>query len=224
MRLKFNCSPKFDQKVNIPTRLQVDNICKELEQLILDKIFLTDNFIDLVGNFISHRFKVDVLHAVSAQVNFGDIDITAHYNSDKDENCKISIELILITNPYDQYLIFDKELFDQFSIRLADTLAHELIHMRQSRARDYKHIEYKNNEELQTDSEYLSNPDEIDAFAYGIAVELKNLPNPLKKLSNPKTITIKDSANLWTYVKTFSNDDTNTILKKLYKKIYKYLT
>jgi len=226
MLQQFNCSPKFDQKVKIPTRSQIRNICKDLDTLVIDRIFPVNTFIELVGNFISHRFRVNVLHAIASQVDPGEVDINAHYDSERDDSCNIPIDLILVTNPQDLCVIFDREEFDVFVTHLADTLAHELIHMRQSRARNHLQLEYKivDSDALDFTATYLKDPDEIDAFAYGIAVELKDLPNHFKLLTNPKNITVKDSPNLWVYINTFSKEKNNVTLKKLFKKIYKYLT
>lgn len=226
MLLKFNCTPKFDQKVKIPSRTQVQRICKDLEKEIIDIVLPIDEFIDTVGNFIVHRFRVNVLHAESLQVELGEININAHYDSESDDICRIAINLVLVTHPRDGVYLYDRKAFDQLIINLADTLAHELIHMKQSRARNHLNFDSKIKDDRTqfNNAEYLSEPDEIDAFAYGIATDLKALSNPIKRLSDPKSITMNDSANLWVYINTFSKDLNSVTLKKLYKKIYKYLT
>jgi hypothetical protein len=70
----------------------------------------------------------------------------------------------------------------------------------------------------------LSDPDEIDAYAYNIATELREHPNPLSKIRNPAAVSVNDSINLWAYIQAFSKDLNNPVVKKLLKKVYKNLT
>lgn len=226
MPSKFNCAPKFDQKVKIPTRTDVKDVFKRLEPKVLDQIFQVDDLIKLLGSFISNKFIVNVLHQRALEVEVGDIIIAANYDYTEDEFCKIAIELILVTHRQDEYILVDRELFDNFVLRVADSLAHELTHMRQYRARDFVDLNYKSVDDLDVDDReliYLSDPDEIDAYAVNIAAELNDLPNPLEKLARPSTVTIDQSLNLWVYMSQFGTID-NPVVKRLLKKVYKRLT
>jgi len=69
----------------------------------------------------------------------------------------------------------------------------------------------------------LSDPDEIDAYAFNIAQELKVHPNPVQKLNQIKDIKLEDSINLWAYVQTFDKNPDHPVIKRLLKKIYKNL-
>jgi len=223
---KLNCSPKFDVRVEIPCREQIYDICNDIKPKIIDQVFEVEKLVDLAGNFISRRFRVDTLHAKALEVEQGELNINAFYDPEKDERGKVSIELVIVTNPSDKYIILDEELFNLFIKHLADSLAHELIHMRQARSRDFLNVTHRarQNTDLDESIQYLSDPDEIDAYAYNIATELRDHPNPIQKILNPKTIAIQDSANLWAYIQTFHKNLDNPVLKKLLKKIYKYLS
>jgi hypothetical protein len=98
--------------------------------------------------------------------------------------------------------------------------------MQQSRARDFLLVEHRSKRSIAIDENllYLSNPDEIAAYAYNIATELKEHDNPIQKLRNPKAVTIVDSVNLWAYINAFAQNLSNPVVKKLLKKVYKYLT
>jgi hypothetical protein len=223
---KFNCSPKLAAPVEIPTREQVREVCLDIKQQVVDRVFPINDVVDLVGHFIARRFRVNVMHAQAWEVEPTELNLNAFYDPDRDERKKISIELVLVTNPNDKHLILDQGGWDLFVNRLADTLAHELIHMRQSRSRDFLEIEQSLNRRTVVDENlaYLSNPDEIDAYAYNIATELKEHPNPLQKILNPKTVRVSDSINLWAYVNAFAQNISDPILQRLLKKIYKHLT
>ena len=223
---KFNCSPKLGAQIEIPSREQIRNVCVDLEQDIIDQVFSVDDLIDRVGHFVARAFRVNVLHAKALEVEASEVNINAFYDSECDERKKISIELVFVTNPNDDYLILDQDLWTLFINRLADSLAHELIHMRQTRARDFVVVEHRFKSKIALDENlvYLSDPDEIDAYAFNIATELREHQNPLSKILNPAAVSINDSINLWAYIQAFSKDLKNPVVKKLLKKVYKNLT
>jgi hypothetical protein len=223
---KFNCAPKIHELVELPTREQVRDICNDLKLEIVDHVFSINDIVDRVGHFIAKRFKVSVLHAQAWEVEPAELNLNAFYDPERDEKQKSSIELILVTNPNDKHLILDNELWELFVNRLADSLAHELIHMYQARARNFLYVEHQARRNIQIDENlvYLSDPDEIDAYAYNIATELREHPNPLSKLVNPAAVSVNDSINLWAYLQAFSKDLKNPVVKKLLKKVYKNLT
>jgi len=221
---KFNCAPNIDSPVVIPTRLDIHQVCKSYKGKVVEQVFPVNDLIDLVGRFIARKFRVNVLHTSALEVDQNDINISAYYDADLDEQGRVSIELVLITNPVDEYLIIDTETWDVFINRLADSLAHELIHMRQSRARDFQSVEPRRKHIYNLDEavQYLADPDEIDAYAHNIAVELKEHTNPIQSLQNVQTLSTKESVNLWAYVNTFPPN--HPVVKKLLKKVYKLLT
>jgi hypothetical protein len=223
---KFNCSPKLHEHIELPTREQVREICSYLEPKVLNQVFLTDDLVDLVGHFIARKFRVSVLHAKALEVEFTELNINANYDPDRDQLGKSSIELIIVTNPSDNQFILDKPLWDLFVNRLADSLAHELIHMHQSRIRDFITVEYKipYTSHIDENLVYLSDPDEVDAYAYNIAAELREHPNPLEIFYNPAAVSVNDSINLWAYMQAFSKDIEHPTIKQLLKKVYKHLT
>jgi hypothetical protein len=223
---KFNCAPALDDAVELPTREQVHSICQSLKGKIVSQVFSIDDLVYSIGKFVSRKFRVNVLHANAWEVEPTELNINAFYDPECDELGKPSIELILVTNPNDQYLILDEELWTLFVNRLADSLAHELIHMRQARARDFIFVEHRAYREMEIDENltYLSDLDEIDAYAYNIATELKEHPNPLSKLDNPVAVSVNDSINLWAYMQAFSKDMKTPPIKRLLKKVYKHLT
>lgn len=223
---KFNCSPKFDQVVKLPSRDIIKNIFEDFSDKFLDQVYSKDEFIKNLAKIIADRFHVNVLHAEAVEVDVNDVGINGYYDADDDEQCKIAIEVVLVTNPNSKFILFDQEKYATFAINLADVLAHELLHMRQYRARDFIPIDHCPDKYVDLDKEllYLSNPDEIDAYAYNIADELRVHPNPMKKLSNLKEITLRDSINLWAYLNAFSYDFSSPSIKRLLKKVYKYLS
>lgn len=223
---KFNCAPALDDAVELPTREQVREICQQLEPKVVDQVFLINDLVDLIGRFVSRKFRVTTLHAQAFEVELTELNINAFYDPERDELGKNSVELVLVTNPNDRHLILDRALWNLFVNRLADSLAHELIHMRQARSRDFLFVESRAYREMEIDENlsYLSDLDEIDAYAYNIATELREHANPLSRLANPAAVSVNDSINLWAYLQAFSKDLKNPAIKRLLKKVYKHLT
>ena len=223
---KFNCAPALGDVVELPTREQVREICQQLEPKVVDQVFPINDLVDLIGRFISRKFRVSTLHAHAHEVELTELNINAFYDPERDELGRNSVELVLVTNPNDRHLILDQPLWNLFVNRLADSLAHELIHMRQARSRDFLFVESRAYREMEIDENltYLSDLDEIDAYAYNIATELREHPNPLSKLDNPAAVSVNDSINLWAYMQAFSKDMKTPPIKRLLKKVYKHLT
>ena len=227
---KFNCCPKLDKPVVVPTRKEILEIMDEIQPFIVNQFMSVDELIQDLGVFLGKRFNIDVKHAEAAQVDQNDIDLNGFYDGGLDEAGDIPIEIYLVTNPMQDVMLIDAEQFNIISRRIADTLSHEVIHMHQYRARDFLEVEKIEYTEFEDEEEenrwYLSSPDEINAYAYNIANELldkHNYPQVLEKLNKVKDISIEDSINLWAYVQAFSKDVNHPVLKRLIKKVYKSL-
>lgn len=227
---KFNFCPTIKQNIFIPSRNNLLSILEDLSNEVVDTILPLDELVDKVGFFISDRFRVDVMHAVSLNSVPGGMMINAEYDQEKDEDNKVSIQIILVTYPTDKSFLWDRSQFDYIIKQIADTLIHESAHMKQCRARDFEEYFFEKND-FDSDKEeaqyYLGSDDEIDAYAYNIASELLDQRSFLQAnslLSNPKAITLDISSTLWTYMNTFDHNINNPVIKKIIKKAYKHLT
>lgn len=230
---KFNCCPKLDKPVLIPTRKEILEILDEIKPSIINRFYSVDELVQDLGLFIGRKFNIDVKHAEASQVDQNDIDFNGFYDGGLDEVGDTAIEIYLITNPMQDVMILDESQFDIIARRIADTISHEVIHMSQYRARDFLEVErwefvsYEDEDEYDEEEEnrwYLSCPDEINAYAYNIANELldrHDLPKVMEKLNNIKEISIEDSINLWAYVNTFYKDTNHPVMKRLIKRVYK---
>lgn len=90
-----------------------------------------------------------------------------YYDPEEDRANECPIELI-ITHNFDSDILWYPSHSTQLLVQIFDTTVHELRHMRQYRKRKFKaSVARGNNHE-----EYLSDPDEIDAYSISIATEL----------------------------------------------------
>lgn len=223
---KFNCSPKLGSEFSVPTRNDLLPIIHEISPEIVDTVIGTYELILKLGTHLGKRFRVHVSHVENPLIVRNELDANGVYDQEDDERGKISISLYLITNPFNQTLLWDQETFDRVAKRIADCLIHELTHLHQARSREFLNVSAHHTGQ-ETDEEeaqsYLSEFDEIDAYAHNIAEELLELEigDVHECLEHPSKVKLETSPNLWGYINTFNKDMLNPVIKRLLKKIYK---
>lgn len=146
-----------------------------------------------------------------------------YYDAEDDKNGDCPIELI-ITHNFPKDTVWYPELSKNLLIQVFDTVVHELKHRRQYRKRNYKHgIGHTD-----THRAYLSDPDEIDAYAISIAIELS------RSLGRNRSLRFLHNIDLLSRFKLNENfvspslsmykgeltEPNNKVIKKLVKKVY----
>jgi hypothetical protein len=151
--------------------------------------------------------------------------VNAYYDCEDDEEGEICIEVIIYHN-FDKNLVWDRKQITDLLKEIFDAVVHEFKHQRQALRRNYKiyWIRHDGNHHYHL---YLTDPDEIDAYAFSIAIELcrtlgkfralRYMPK-ITKLARFKLHGQYVSPNLNAYVSHFDLDDP--LLKTLIKKIY----
>ena len=202
------------------TRRQMRKLMEPLRQQLIGFPKTISEISAIIGELISTNFRADVIQAEAHEVDVGDINVTAYYDPELDSMNRPCIELVLVYNPLDDFILFDDELFDVMTKRLCDAICHEQIHQQQHRARYW----IENPIDSDDSEEYLQNKDEIDAYSHNIANELldyTDYQNVLTLLYNPSKIQLEHSVNLWVYIRTFGVDHpvTKRLLKKVLRKL-----
>lgn len=154
------------------------------------------------------------------------------YNSEDDRIKMKCIQLeFTYVSPKDTILISHRR-FRQISKLIADTILHEIIHMKQYRRRKFKSIpDYQSSAqkfEQQQEQSYLGCPDEIDAYSFNIACELiDKFGNDEKRIIrylNEDQKKKKRKSNSWRmYLKAFDHDHDHRIIKRVKKKVARYI-
>jgi len=168
---------------------------------------------------------------LSPNVDKGDMNASAAYDQDDDEDGEIPFEITLVfSNKEDRMAVNDP---NPLINRILDMMKHEMIHQKQARARDFEdHTQGKDNRNM--NYEYMSRPDEIEAYAMNIADELvrqvgKQDAIALLRMAN-KTAQFKDemgnflSPDLFAYMGMWNFDSKHPVIKRLLKKIYQYIS
>lgn len=178
------------------------------------------------------KIPINVTSSYHKQTNKSEVWVGGLYDSVKDQTEIKSITLRLQYNPTDKYIKIKKAHFKRFCVSVADTILHEIIHMRQYRRRSFKDIpgyeSVAESSRQRAEQTYLGHNDEIDAYSFNIACMLDGkfqsdtdkIINYLNKDLNDRRLK-KDSYLL--YLKTFDHNHDHTVIKKLKKKIMYYL-
>ena len=151
--------------------------------------------------------------------------VNAFYDAEDDFNNETSIEVIIHHN-FNDTDVFSQTQITDFLIQIYDAVVHEYRHQQQSLKRNY---EVYSNHDQSPYNEYLTDPDEIDAYALSIAIELLRHMNKERAERYMSRITIMAkmrqnnmlvSPNLKSYIDHFG---LNNVTKKISKKVYKHL-
>lgn len=154
------------------------------------------------------------------------------YFSDKDKEKKQCIEIVLVYNLFQEDITLPKRRFRRLCYVMADTILHEIMHMRQYRRRKFKDLpDYASTasrEEKRQEQEYLGNSDEIDAYSFNIACELLDkFGNDSKKVINylnENQKGVRRTHNCWRmYLKAFDHDHNHLIIQRVKKKVIRYI-
>jgi len=167
---------------------------------------------------------------LSPNVDKGDMNASAAYEQDDDEDGEIPFEITLVfSNKEDRMAINDP---NPLINRILDMMKHEMIHQKQARARDFEDYT-QGKDKRNMNYEYMSRPDEIEAYAMNIADELYRQvgkEDALKLLRMAgKTAQFKDemgnflSPDLFAYMGMWNFDSKHPVIKRLLKKIYQYI-
>lgn len=150
--------------------------------------------------------------------------INAFYDSIADQQNECPIEVIVYHNiNADEF--FEHSQVGQFLVQLYDAIVHELRHQDQGRKRNYLPNPYVVDDNS-TES-YLSDPDEVDAYALSISIELiRNLGRTrsiqylhrASRLAHVRPKGLYASPNLFAYFETFGSIN-HPVVRKLIKKV-----
>ena len=187
---------------------------------------ITDNLSDNIGDIT--RVSMKQVEGIPK----GDMNASAFYEQDLDENGEIPFEIELyFSKEDDQPMTITNP--DPLVNKVIEMLKHEFLHQKQARARGFEEPT-PGTDDRDTSYEYMSRPDEIEAYAMNIADELvkkadKDGALALLRMAN-KTAQFKDkmgnllSPDLFAYMGMWNFNSKHPVIKRLLKKIYQYIT
>jgi hypothetical protein len=204
---------------------RVYNVCKKVREDCPEQ----STFKNLIGRirntFKLHNFDIAIKSKKDKDLDPDKWYVMAFYDSENDYNMDTAIEVIVYHNlkgdePFGSHQV------TAFLTEIFDATVHEFRHQYQSMRRD--HNQYC--EHIETPYEqYLADDDELDAYAFSIAIELlrtmdaeraKKRMGRISVLSKMRTGAQFSSPQLRAYMGHFG---LNNLTKKLSKKIYHHL-
>lgn len=202
-----------------------------LNDKIVGKSLTTDQIHRHISKHIKKVLPIRIKKHIDAKILMGHIFTGGVYYSDYDKKSKPAIEVNFSYHPFDEKLKLTEYRWRKMSIRFADVVLHEMIHMRQFRARQFKDIPgYQStvaNTKDRKQQEYLGDRDEMGAFAFNIACEM------LDRFDyDPKTISqymdgngANRHKNSWwyTYLKAFDFNHEHKIIRRMKHKVLRQL-
>jgi hypothetical protein len=203
----------------------------ELSPKICNQELTVEQFHEILSKFIKRKFPVKTTCGYDTKVKNYKVFVGGAYYSDLDENDKKCIEINFYYNPVDISFKISRRKFKSICDTIADTILHEVIHMRQYRRRAFKSLpnyaSSARSTKVREEQSYLGCTDEIDAYGFNIACELldkfKGDNIAVIKYLNSKQQT-SSARNCWiTYLKAFKYDHGHEIIKRLKKKVIRYL-
>lgn len=204
----------------------VFNVCNAVRNNITQKISFHSLLSRLRREFQKHNIELYLRSSRTPTLGVEEFYVNAYYDSEDDLDNEIPIEVIIYHN-FDKSVLWDHCHTTGLLIQVYDAVVHELCHQRQSRLRCHRMFWPHSSIVLQ----YLSDPDEIDAYALSITIELcrslgkeRSLRHlsKFKKISKFKIQRNLVSPNLFAFVKVFDEID-EMLLRRLIKKVYKKL-
>ncbi len=189
-------------------------------------------FHKIISNHLKKHLPIRTRRSSNLLVGENEVWVGGTYYSDYDQEKEKCIELVFEYHPGTEILNLSLLQYKRICRGIADTLLHEIIHMRQYRRRKFKCLpDYASNaekQELRQEQSYLGCSDEIDAYGFNIACELYDkFDGKFNRIINYLNENQKGKqrrVNSWRiYLKAFQHNHNHPIIKRVKKKVVRYL-
>lgn len=181
---------------------------------------------------VKSRFPIKISKKVSRNIKLGMIFVGgAYYNRADLAKNRPCIELKFYYAARNNKYSVSRHNFYKLCKDFADTLLHEIIHMRQYRRRNFvESAVYRSSASTKWQrvaQTYLGNSDEIDAFSFNIACELLDRYRGDRQCAIEylnSTVKPRHRHDSWhNYLDAFDYDHSNKIICKVKKRVIEYL-
>lgn len=208
------------------------DVVYQLQDRLVGQSLSIEKFHNTVIRHLKSYFPIKGAKFFDPKVDKTWVYVGGCYYSYYDQERKQSIEINLAYNPKDTVITMTSRRFARFCVSVADTVLHEVIHMRQFRKRRFKSIpgyqSTASRAKIREEQEYLGDNDEIDAYSFNIACELHEKfagkQNKIVNYLNEKQSSFPRKHSSWLmYLKAFGNDHCHGVIRKVKKRVIYYL-
>lgn len=195
---------------------------------VSEKRISVPKFHKAITKHVKARLPVIITKKTEKTAKSSELYVGGTYYSYKDKSKQRCIELIFFYS-LDKTITISRHQFKDLCTQMADTLLHEIIHMRQHRRRKFKVLpDYASTAESSTqrrEQEYLGNSDEIDAYSFNIACALATKFKGNSKKAVQYLNQNRKSKTNWgwnMYMDAFDKNLSHPIIRRLRKKVIRY--
>ena len=146
----------------------VCSVCNSVRGNVKDGISFQKLLVALRKEFRNRGFGITIKSMRDKKMDIEEFYVNAYYDPEDDKDGDIPIEVNIHHN-FDVNALWDRKHVTELLIQIFDATVHEFKHQRQSVKRRY--VTYSNHDQ-EPYKAYLADPDEVDAYALSIAVEL----------------------------------------------------
>jgi len=205
------------------TRSNLYSMFYSLKSEIIGKELSPTQIQKRINRHVKAHLPIKLKKFMHAPTTKGYVFIGGVYYSLLDKKAKPAIEVNFNYNPTDRKLVLTDYRWKRMATRFADVVLHEIIHMRQFRARNFKELPgYQSTAELtkqRKDQEYYGDTDEMGAHAFNTACELIDRfgydHSQISKYLDSNDCRRHKNANWNYYLKTFNWDHNHPIIRRM---------
>ena len=176
-----------------------------------------------ISKHIKSYLPIKIKKCIYAPTEKGFVFMGGVYYSHLDKKGVPAIEVNFNYNPTDRKLKLTQYRFRRMAVRFADVMCHEMIHMRQFRARNFKDIPgYQSTAEYAKDrkkQEYYGDRDEMGAHAFNTACELLDRfgyePTTIARYLDSDECRRHKTSTWCDYLKVFNWNHNHQIIRRM---------
>jgi hypothetical protein len=199
----------------------------ELKPYVVGKRLAARTLQKLLSNHIKYHLPIRVRMDHDPTHEKGLVYIGGAYYSHHDQNDHKQIEIVFSYKSKEATLVLSDHRWGRMCRLFADTILHEVVHMRQYRTRNFKDIPgYESTAYYARDrreQEYYGNKDEMGAFAFNIACEMVsrfgNDRKAIQKYMDSMQCKRRPKSTYNQYLRTFEYNHNHPIIRRMKKKI-----
>jgi hypothetical protein len=208
------------------------DVAYQMRDRLVGQSLPVKKFHDTVIRHLKSYFPIKAAKTFDIKVEKTWVYVGGCYYSDLDAEREHSIEINLAYNPKDKNITITARRFSRLCVSIADTLLHEIIHMRQFRKRKFKALpgyqSTASRAKQRLEQEYLGDNDEIDAYSFNIACELNEKFNSSQRkivnYLNEDQKNLRRRHNSWRmYLQAFGHNHRHDVIQRVKKRVIYYL-
>ena len=190
------------------TRDNIAGLVWSLHEKLTKQELTPRQFHNILTTHLRQYIPIKTKKVLNTTVNPGQVWVGGTYYSDYDQDREKCIEVWLVYHTRDSSINLTKQRFNKLCYTIADTILHEIIHMRQFRRRKFKNL-----------PDYPSNASRCE-----LMYQFKNDQLKIIKYLNLDQKRSRTKFNTWKmYLRAFDHDHDHLIIKRVKKKVIRYL-